>query len=284
VAFFRWEDVAAQQEVLEYFRGYDSSWTITHSFDAVHEVVYQLIGSRGRGDPPFDEDDGLLIKQLGAHFRRAIALRREILRARLTSEFQADGLDRLGIGGILAAQNGRMSLLNQEARNLVAYKDGLRFHNERLHAVDGHEDRRLQSAIREVLTCDGERPLTRAMTVTRQSGLRNLGLVVSGRRSISLISGRPEINALIFMRDTDSAADLDLGLVQQLFNFTRAEAALAAGLAKGMCLEELERKHNIRHNTARAHLRSMFLKADVNRQSELVHLLANSVAPLGSSR
>jgi len=70
-------------------------------------------------------------------------------------------------------------------------------------------------------------------------------------------------------------------VLQQLFSFTRAEARLALGLAKGKRLEDVEAELNITHNTARAHLRSMFVKADVNRQSELVHVLANSVAPLG---
>ena len=86
---------------------------------------------------------------------------------------------------------------------------------------------------------------------------------------------------LVFVGRASVADDADLKVLQELFSFTPAEAKLALGLAKGLPLGDVESQLNIRHNTARAHLRSMFLKADVSRQSELVHLLANSLAPLG---
>ena len=39
-------------------------------------------------------------------------------------------------------------------------------------------------------------------------------------------------------------------------------------------------KKRIRRNTARAHLRAIFSKTGVRRQTELVRILLNSVAPL----
>jgi DNA-binding CsgD family transcriptional regulator len=282
VMFFQWEDVLQQGDVLEYMRSYDSSWTIVHCFDDANKTECLLIGSRERDQRPFTSFDGATLKTIGGHFRNAVRLRREYLQVRLTSDFQGDGLTRMRIGGVLADQNGSMILLNDVARRVVQTEDCLRFHNDKIHAVDQREDRKLQEVIAEVLASDERNPLTRAFTVSRRSGKRNLGLVISGRRSISLASGAPELNALIFIRDVESAIDLDINMMQQLFAFTRAESRLAVGLAKGLRLDEVESELNIRHNTARAHLRSMFLKAGVNRQSELVHLLANCVAPLGS--
>jgi DNA-binding CsgD family transcriptional regulator len=119
------------------------------------------------------------------------------------------------------------------------------------------------------------------MLIQHGNGGRDLNLLVSGRRSLSLISGRDESCVLVFVGRASVADDADLKVLQELFSFTPAEAKLALGLAKGMPLGDVESQLNIRHNTARAHLRSMFLKADVSRQSELVHLLANSLAPLG---
>ena len=110
---------------------------------------------------------------------------------------------------------------------------------------------------------------------------RDLNLLVSARRSVSLISDRPKTCAMVFLRNCSVASDADVAVLQELFSFTPAEARLAVGLAKGKRLEEVEAELNIRHNTARAYLRSMFVKADVNRQVELVHLLANRLAPLG---
>ena len=90
-----------------------------------------------------------------------------------------------------------------------------------------------------------------------------------------------ETSALVFMRVNEIVRRDDIRMLQQLFSFTFTEAQLAIGLAKGLCLKDIEAELNIRHNTARAHLRSMFVKADVSRQSQLVSLLTSSLVPLG---
>ncbi|MNE33064.1 hypothetical protein D3C80_1267090 [compost metagenome] len=48
-----------------------------------------------------------------------------------------------------------------------------------------------------------------------------------------------------------------------------------------MSLEEASERLNIRRNTARAHLRSIFSKTGVRRQTELVRIMLNSVVALG---
>ena len=48
-------------------------------------------------------------------------------------------------------------------------------------------------------------------------------------------------------------------------------------------LEEAAEALNIRRNTARAHLRSIFSKTGVRRQTELVRLFLNSVVLLGTN-
>ena len=52
-------------------------------------------------------------------------------------------------------------------------------------------------------------------------------------------------------------------------------------LANGLSLEEAAEVLNIRRNTARAHLRSIFSKTGVRRQTELVRIMLNSVVALG---
>ena len=59
-----------------------------------------------------------------------------------------------------------------------------------------------------------------------------------------------------------------------------AEAALALLLANGYTLDEAAVELKIRKNTIRAHLRSIFAKTGVRRQTTLIHLLLNSVASI----
>jgi DNA-binding CsgD family transcriptional regulator len=63
----------------------------------------------------------------------------------------------------------------------------------------------------------------------------------------------------------------------QLFGLTRVEARLAARLANGQSVEEIANEFSVSLNTARTHLKSIFNKTGVRRQSELVALLLTSV-------
>ena len=57
---------------------------------------------------------------------------------------------------------------------------------------------------------------------------------------------------------------------------------LVIQLTHGLTLEEAAKALGIRLNTARAHLRSIFSKTGVRRQTELVRIFLNSVAWLGN--
>ena len=70
-------------------------------------------------------------------------------------------------------------------------------------------------------------------------------------------------------------------MVRRLFDLTPAEASLALALANGLTLDEAADGLNIRKNTARAHLRSIFSKIGVTRQTTLVRVLLSSVIWLG---
>ena len=88
--------------------------------------------------------------------------------------------------------------------------------------------------------------------------------------------------ALVYIRDASSKSLASEVVTKQLFNLTKAETALAMELANGLSLEEAAEVLNIRRNTARAHLRSIFSKTGVRRQTELVRIFLNSVAWLGN--
>ena len=89
--------------------------------------------------------------------------------------------------------------------------------------------------------------------------------------------------AAVFVRDSDSQAKPPVRLAQELFQLTAAETMLAIKLANGLSLEEAAEALNIRRNTARAHLRSIFSKTGVRRQTELVRIFLNSVVLLGTA-
>jgi DNA-binding CsgD family transcriptional regulator len=66
---------------------------------------------------------------------------------------------------------------------------------------------------------------------------------------------------------------LDPGTVAQAFALTDREAAVACLIAEGATLNEVARRLRMQIGTVRVHLRSVFAKAGINRQAELVALL-----------
>jgi DNA-binding CsgD family transcriptional regulator len=111
-----------------------------------------------------------------------------------------------------------------------------------------------------------------------------LGLVVEAIPSLEWAEGKSKPAAVIYIRDAVGKSLASEVVTKQLFNLTKAETALAMELANGLSLEEAAENLNIRRNTARAHLRSIFSKTGVRRQTELVRILLNSVVALGKPK
>lgn len=281
---FNWRDLVPLNPVFAGLVTAGCSWTLAYSFESSAEGECMLIASRDDSKPSFSIPEKELIMAAGLHFQRAFRLRLQILNGRLVSDFQAAALDRLAIAGFMVNESRCTLPLNPRASLFIEERNGLKISNGMLHAINEQDDRSLQAAIRSILGQQENAAGIRGLSIRRASGKRDIGVVVSAQEFRCPRSGRQERVALIFVRDPQSVSDPSISLMQQLFAFTRTEALVAVRLAKGLRLEDIEQELNIRHNTARAHLRSMFSKAEVHRQSQLVHLLANCVAGLGEMK
>ena len=69
--------------------------------------------------------------------------------------------------------------------------------------------------------------------------------------------------------------------IQKLLGLTNKETRLALCLANGRSLQESAADIGITLSTARAHLRAIFSKTGIDRQSRLVRVILRSVAALG---
>ncbi len=283
VSSFNWRDLVAHNPLFDQLVKAGCTWSLAHAFESSAEGECMLIASRDDSQAPFSVQDQHLIVAAGAHFQRAFRFRLEILNGRFVSGFQAEALERLAIAGFLVNQNRCTLPLNPHASRFIEERNGLKICNGALHASNQRDDKMLQAAIRSILERQGDAARIRGLSLRRAEGKRDIGVVISAQDSCCPRTNRKERVALIFVRDPQSVPDPSISLMQELFSFTRTEAVVAARLAKGFRLEDIEHELNIRHNTARAHLRSMFSKVEVHRQSQLVHLLANCVAGLGEN-
>jgi DNA-binding CsgD family transcriptional regulator len=80
--------------------------------------------------------------------------------------------------------------------------------------------------------------------------------------------------ALLFVADGVNRSVPNADLIRALFDLTVAEARVARGLAAGSSPTEIAADHKVALGTVRSQLKAVFAKTNVERQSDLVALLA----------
>lgn len=270
----------------EYLKPLDIRHLLGADIYTVEGIECRLRVTRSHDAKPFTPTDKALVRFLLPHLKRAIQLHAKLDFLECERQLFAGTVNRLLLGIISLSNAGAIIEMNQEARRILAEKDGIWLSGNTLCVENSQESRELQNMIRQGLsgTPVTEGPaVAEAMSVTRPSGRAKVGVLI---RAIPMgawsESSKQRPAVAIFLRDPESnAAQPSHELVRRLFGLTRMEAALALLLAEGATLDEAAEKMNVRRNTARTHLRSIFCKTGVTRQTMLVRLLLNSVITLG---
>ncbi|MBH3430117.1 helix-turn-helix transcriptional regulator [Pseudomonas alkylphenolica] len=239
--------------------------------------------TRPKRSPGFSADERALCAMFLPHLRRALQLHNLLDRSESLSELYSQAIGRLSVATLVLDESGSVLQVNPVAQEILARSDGLKLVGGRLEATYPSDNRELQRLIRGAFSPDAPKS-AEAMSVTRPSGLVNLGVVVESIPSLDWAEEKGQPAALVYIRDAESKSLANEVVTKQLFNLTKAETALAMELTNGLSLEEAAEVLNIRRNTARAHLRSIFSKTGVRRQTELVRILLNSVVALGKPK
>ena len=244
--------------------------------------IYGLRFTRPEGQEPFNLADKRLTQMLVPHLQRALALTQGINQGRQIGQLYSQAMSQLMVSTVILDHKGNVLQANATAQQALEAADGLRVVAGQLAANVTADNKKLQRMIADVLEGEDETPgVVEALSVTRGPGKAPWGLVVRAVPAGAWIDGKGVPAVAVFVRDPDGNPHPPAKLAQQLFALTPAETALATQLANGLSLEESAVALGIRHNTARAHLRSIFSKTGARRQTELVRMFLNSVMPLG---
>jgi DNA-binding CsgD family transcriptional regulator/sulfur carrier protein ThiS len=240
--------------------------------------------TRPEAAEPFSADDKALCSFLLPHLRRALNIRNLLDRSQTLGSLYSKAISRLSIATVLIDENGQVLDQNVFAKEILESGDGLKIVGGRLEASYPSDNRELRRLIKEAFESqrgDGQHALPEAMSITRPSGEVSLGVVIEAIPSTAWAEGKGQPAAVVYIRDAVGKSQASNEIAKKLFGLTPAETALSIQLANGLSLEEAAEALNIRRNTARAHLRAIFSKTGVRRQTELVRIFLNSVAALG---
>lgn len=242
-----------------------------------NDMAYNLgiIRSPSRG--AFEGRDQHLLSAIIPHMQRALELAHmlEELQERVdagTSAFEA-----MGAGVLLLDMHGTILFANCTAERLLATTPMLLVRNRRLGAVRSGLDDALRGAI------------TAATGLGRHVSGRTGNVLAVPRGTLPPLAisitpldesqrgpfGRGPL-ALAVMNDPLRKSAVDAEGLRALYGLTRSEARLAASLAAGQSLAAYAQAAGVSMPTVKTHLAAVFGKTGVNRQAELIRLLATN--------
>lgn len=240
--------------------------------------------SRPHRERPFSSSDKALCAAILPHLKRAVILHSQLNLIDSERRLYAGAIDRMLVGTVILDETGAVVKSNELGRGMLAEGDGLKLVGGALRAEHPAENRELQRLIKQAMTgpSDGAAPaVAEAISISRKAGRGKLGVVVRSVPHAEWSEGNRRPSVALLIRDPERRSEASRESVRRLFDLTPAEASLALALADGLTLDEAAERLKIRKNTARAHLRAIFAKIGVTRQTTLVRLLLSSVIWLG---
>ncbi|MFT3791201.1 MAG: helix-turn-helix transcriptional regulator [Rudaea sp.] len=277
---------AAEWERSEFYRKYIRPLNVRYILGAdiltENRVECRFRVSRSAAAGEFGARERRICDELLPHLKVSIDTHAQLDALGMERDMYAQTMEHLLVGVVILDEAGAIMRSNGIACDILAEKDGLRLCEGTLRAEFGREDNEIQRLIRQALkgAVVAEQASDEVLPVSRPSGRVRLGVLVRPIPLGAWSQGRRRPAVAIFLRDPERRVGSSQETTRRLFGLTAAEAVLANHLANGLTLDEAAAVMRIARNTARAHLRSIFAKTGVTRQTMLVRVLLNSVGTL----
>lgn len=199
-------------------------------------------------------------------------------RAARILEIGVGALSLLHIGLVVCNAAGEVLDANRVAKEILEGRDGLELSTENTLCATHQGGETITEMVQYVSEGAHAAQLeSRDAILAVGRGAHRRPLTVFVRPSASRTQDAAEVAVLVMILDSAlpvKAIELEL---RQLYGFTLTEAMLANLLMEGKSLEECCEELGILRSTGCTHLRRLFKKTGVHRQSELVGLLLRAI-------
>ena len=239
--------------------------------------------TRSHSQPPFGAAEKAFCAELVPHIARALRIHDRISEVESERSIYANVMTQLAVATILLDEQRKVVRTNPLAEHLLARGASVRLVDGKLQLDQAAENQRLRELIGEIVEAQrhGKTTMARAMLIDDATNRAQLSLVVRAVPPADRPEGLHEPVAAVFISAPDYESEASAQLLSDLFQLTRTETRLAILFASGHSVESVSDELCISRHTTRAHLRSIFSKTGVSRQTQLVRLVLKSLATLG---
>lgn len=184
-------------------------------------------------------------------------------------------LELLGLPSAVLAAGGRLTAANPsfEAFMPAVAQD----RRDRLHLIDAGADDLLGEALARTSSGATVAVVNSIPIAAREGSMPLIVHVVPIRGAAHDVFSRAA--SLIVVTPVDHGAVPGARVLQGLFDFTPAEARVAAAIGEGQTIEGIAVAGGVSRETVRSHLKAVLAKVGVSRQVDLVRLLVGAALP-----
>ena len=251
---------------------------------ADHTTIRLRIG-RAKEDGNFTTDEREICRSLNSHISRTYRIKKELGYSSKEIDIYRETFDKLSVGVIVLSSSGEVLSTNSKADTLLKQKDKIYLKDKRLKFSNTTEREQFKSACNEIIEISksGKAQIAKAISVKRKRPGAKLTLTIKpGALNADKITIKSPPKLIVFVNDHDAHLDTNANVIADIFGLTKTESRLSLLLANGHTISEAAEILDIKVNTAKAHLRSIFNKMQVNRQSQLVSEILRNTANLVS--
>ena len=221
-----------------------------------------------------------MIARLLPHVRHFLRVRHALVQAEALGLSLQELLGNERAGIVQLDRSARIVAANDLAVGYLRAGEGLFDEGGRLCAVVPQDHRRLWELLLRAIPPFSVPAAGGSMAVTRPNGLSPLAVHVSSVQKPATDFRSEGVAALVIIVDAHRQLRIDPGLVAAALGLTRTESEVAVMLARGMSVRDIAAATPRKEGTIRSHVKQIFAKQGLSRQTELVRLvLALAVAP-----
>lgn len=234
--------------------------------------------AREKGRRAFDIEDKELCRRLAPHLQRALKVFSAVQRFESLQATCSSLTEQVTGGVILLDVRGAVMHANEAAQELFA-SGTLEPRAGGLYLDDREAREKLMRIVEAAAQSPHRTPgVVSVLRVKRADDTAPLSLIV--RMLPALVGGRSAPALMILITRAGERRTVPAELIAQVFGLTRAEATVVSQLADGSTVEEIAASLGSSVHTVRAHLRSIFEKTGVSKQTELIRRVLTTVPVL----
>ena len=220
-----------------------------------------------------------MVRRLTPHIRQFVRVRQALAHAHARGATETTLLDSPHIGVLHLDRRGRIMEANDRASAILRRGDAL-VDRDGVPYARAPEDRlRLERLLAAALATSGAIAVSGSMPLRRSSVLPPLVVHVKPVAVLQPHFGARSVAALVLIVEPGRPRRVDPGTIAMALGLTPGESQVAVWLAQGMSVRQMAQATGHSDGAIYWHLKQMYQKLHVSRQTDLVRLVLSIAEP-----